>query len=209
MRNHWQSAALPEAHRRERLQPTGVRWTWKAFLTPTIPSQLKWATIPSRFNLSHWLIVRWIGVISSVFLTHTTSPRLRSIGTYEVVRDRILASLCSTMASSSQSNSLILHRATEGTVTLARSYRQGRVVDELFLSAGEAIGKKINKVAIKGGWGPTETIKRIRKILGEGDARKLALNKLYAFCAKEVLDRRHEFFELQRACFDLMRYTLP
>lgn len=108
----------------------------------------------------------------------------------------------------SSSNALVSYKKPDQTVVLASEYGSGRIVNEAFLSAGDFIGKKVNRFAKKSGWGPSEAIKRVFKVLGDENTRQQTLNALYTLSCQ---DQRHwgKLSTLQKECDNLMKYTLP
>lgn len=99
------------------------------------------------------------------------------------------------MASESQQDALMRWTPSQDAVILASSYGSGRIVNELFESVGEKIGKKLDTLAVRSGWGPTEVTKQIEKMLGEGDVTRQSLNNLYNAFGGEAQGHSYCWFQ--------------
>jgi hypothetical protein len=113
------------------------------------------------------------------------------------------------MSSISVSNALI-RRKVDNSLIAASHYKSERILDKAISAAGSAVGKKIDQIARKVGWGPNKTAERILSILGQGEGtRTPALERLYIFFQERGFHKKHELSNLEVECIHLMKYALP
>jgi hypothetical protein len=94
-------------------------------------------------------------------------------------------------------------------LTTASLYKSERILDKAISTAGSAVGRKMDQMARKAGWGPIKTAERILGILDQEGTRASALERLYLFFTEEDFHKKHGLSKLEMECITLMKYSLP
>jgi hypothetical protein len=112
------------------------------------------------------------------------------------------------MGLATMSNALVRRDMDNGLIT-APLYNSERILDKAISTAGSIVGKKMDQMARKAGWGPIKTAERILGILDQEGTRASALQRLYLFFKEEGFRKKHELSKLEMECITLMKYALP
>jgi hypothetical protein len=112
------------------------------------------------------------------------------------------------MGTISMSNALVRTKVDSSLVT-ASLYKPERILDKAISAAGNAVGRKIDQIARKAGWGPAKTAERILGVLDQEGSRASALERLYLFFNEKDFHKKHELSKLEVECVNLMKYALP